>query len=70
MGIIYYKSNTFNPIYIGNLVQRKFDKVSYKSKKKIKLNKDQWIVIENAVEPIISKEIFEKVQENEKQKCC
>ena len=52
-----------NPIYIGNLVQRKFDKVSYKSKKKIKLNKDQWIVIENAVEPIISKEIFEKVQE-------
>ena len=51
-----------NPIYIGNLVQRKFDKVSYKSKKKIKLNKDQWIVIENAVEPIISKEIFEKVQ--------
>lgn len=52
-----------NPIYIGNLVQRKFDKASYKSKKKIKLNKDQWIVIENAVEPIISKEIFEKVQE-------
>lgn len=51
-----------NPIYTGNLVQKKFDKVSYKSKKKIKLNKDQWIVIENAVEPIISKEIFEKVQ--------
>ena len=51
-----------NPIYIGNLVQRKFDKVSYKSKKKIKLNKDQWIVIENAVEPIISKEIFGKAQ--------
>ena len=51
-----------NPIYMGILIQRKFDKVSYKSKKKIKLNKDQWIVIENAVEPIISKEIFEKAQ--------
>ena len=52
-----------NPIYIGNLVQRKFDKINYKSKKKIKLNTDQWIVIENAVQPIISKEIFEKVQQ-------
>ncbi len=51
-----------NPIYIGNLVQRKFDKISYKSKKKIKLNKEQWIVTENAVEPIISKDVFEKVR--------
>ena len=26
-----------NPIYIGNLVQRKYDKVNYKSKKKSKI---------------------------------
>ena len=27
-----------NQIYIGNLVQRKFDKVNYKSKKKVKID--------------------------------
>lgn len=55
-----------NQIYIGNLVQRKYDKVNYKSKKKIKLKKDEWIVVENCVEPIISKYDFEKVQEMKK----
>ena len=52
-----------NQIYIGNLVQRKFDKVNYKSKKKVKLDKEDWIIVENFVEPIISKEDFEAVQE-------
>lgn len=52
-----------NQIYIGNLVQRKFDKVNYKSKKKVKLDKDEWIIVENFVKPIISKEDFNAVQE-------
>ena len=52
-----------NPIYIGRLVQRRFDKVNYKSKKKIKLDKEKWIVVENFVEPIISEENFKAVQE-------
>ena len=52
-----------NQIYVGSLVQRKFDKVNYKSKKKVKLDKDEWITVENFVEPIISKEDFEAVQE-------
>lgn len=52
-----------NQIYIGNLVQRKFDKVNYKSKKKVKLDKDEWITVEKFVESIISKEDFEAVQE-------
>lgn len=51
-----------NQIYIGNLVQRKFDKVNYKSKKKVKLKPDDWIIAENCVEPIISKEDFYDVQ--------
>ena len=51
-----------NQIYIGNLVQRKFDKVSYKSKKKVKLSEDKWIIIENFVKPIIDKEDFKTVQ--------
>ncbi|MBR3003282.1 MAG: recombinase family protein [Clostridia bacterium] len=57
-----------NEIYIGNLVQRKFDKVNYKSKKKVKLNKDEWIIVENFVEPIISKEEFKAVQEMKNKK--
>ena len=52
-----------NQIYIGNLIQRKFDKVNYKSKKKLKLDMDKWIIVENFVEPLISKQDFEKVQE-------
>lgn len=52
-----------NQIYIGNLVQRKFDKVNYKSKKKVKLDEKEWIIIENFAEPIIDKEEFKAVQE-------
>lgn len=52
-----------NPIYIGNLVQRKYDKVNYKSKKKVKLKEEDWIICENCVPKIIEKEDFEKVQE-------
>lgn len=55
-----------NPIYIGNMVQRKYDKVNYKSKKKIKLKEEDWIVVENCVEPIISREDFESVQKMKK----
>lgn len=51
-----------NQIYIGNLVQRKYDNVNYKSKKKVKLDEDEWIIVENFVEPIINKEDFETVQ--------
>lgn len=52
-----------NQIYIGNLIQRKYDKVNYKSKKKIKLDEDEWIIVENFTQPIINKEDFEAVQE-------
>ena len=48
------------------MVQRKFDKVNYKSKKKIKLNEEDWIIVENCVDPIISKDDFEKIQKMKK----
>ena len=51
-----------NQVYIGNTVQNKRRKVSYKSKKVIDNPKDNWIVVENTHEPIIDKQIFEKVQ--------
>ena len=55
-----------NPIYIGNLVQRKYDKVNYKSKKKVKLSEEDWIITQNCVPPIISKESFKTVQNMKK----
>ena len=51
-----------NEVYIGNLVQNKISTLSYKDKKKIQLSPDKWIRVENAHEPIISKEAFERVK--------
>ncbi len=51
-----------NPAYTGAVVGNKTKKVSPKSKKKIKVPYEQWIVVENMHEPIVSKEIFENVQ--------
>lgn len=51
-----------NQLYIGNMVQHKCKKVSYKSKKMKMLNENEWVVVENTHEPIIDKEIFSLVQ--------
>lgn len=50
-------------VYIGNLVQSKTTNVSYKNKKKIKKDKEDWIRVENTHESIISTENWLKVQE-------
>ncbi len=52
-----------NEVYIGNMVQGRVRKVSYKSKKCKKLKRDEWTVVQNTHEAIISKEVFEKVGE-------
>ena len=49
-------------LYIGNMVQGKHKKVSYKSEKTIWIPKSQWIVVENTHEPIIDRDTFETVQ--------
>lgn len=51
-----------NPIYIGNIVQNKVRKVSYKSKKRIKLPEEDYIIHEKHHEAIISEEDWELVQ--------
>ena len=51
-----------NPTYIGHITQNRTRKVSYKVDKKQSLPKENWIIIENTHEPIISKEDFETVQ--------
>lgn len=48
-----------NEAYIGSLVQ---GKISVENKKIINLPKDEWIIHKDKHEPIISKDIFNKVQ--------
>ena len=50
------------PTYIGNLTQGKQKKVNYKSKKRVHNKEENWIIKENAVPPIIEKDVFELIQ--------
>ena len=51
-----------NPTYIGNLTQNRAKTINYKVGKKINLSEQDWIVIEDTHEPIISVEDFNTVQ--------
>lgn len=51
-----------NPTYIGNLTQNRSKKINYKVKAKQNLPENQWIIVENTHEPIVTAEEFEMVQ--------
>ncbi|WP_100084589.1 recombinase family protein, partial [Ruminococcus albus] len=51
-----------NPIYLGRLTQLRTKTVSYKNHKVIKKDESDWVVIENNHEPIISQELWDRVQ--------
>lgn len=51
-----------NEVYIGVMVQGKERTLNYKVKKRIKINKEDWIRVEDTHEAIISKEDFDIVQ--------
>jgi DNA invertase Pin-like site-specific DNA recombinase len=62
-----WKSSSINNIlknrcYIGELIQHKSQNINYKVKKRKKVPKNEWCIIENAHEAIISKDIFDIVQ--------
>jgi DNA invertase Pin-like site-specific DNA recombinase len=48
--------------YIGCMVQNKYRKINYKLDKYETLKKDQWIIVPDMHEPIVTKEIFDMVQ--------
>lgn len=52
-----------NRVYVGDMVQCKERVVSYKIHKIVKNPKDDWIIVENTHEPIISREDFFKIQD-------
>lgn len=51
-----------NPVYIGRTVQRKTTSVSYKNHKCVTVPEDERIIKENAHPPIVSRELWDRVQ--------
>ncbi|MGM9548779.1 MAG: recombinase family protein [Faecousia sp.] len=51
-----------NEIYIGNMVQGKYGSISYKTKQNKPRPKSEWYVVEGTHEPIIDRELWDKVQ--------
>jgi len=50
-----------NPVYTGTLVQGKRSTPNYKIKRQVEVPRERWITIENAHEPVISREMFGNV---------
>ena len=51
-----------NETYIGNMVQGRMVKISYKSKKCLRQPRENWVIVEDTHEPLIDKETFQKVR--------
>lgn len=51
-----------SPNYIGNLAQCKQKKVSYKSKKRVHNDKEDWVVALNVIPKIVDNDLWELVQ--------
>ena len=51
-----------NETYIGNMVQGRMVKISYKSKKCLRQAPENWVVVEGTHEPIVDQKTFQKVQ--------
>jgi hypothetical protein len=52
-----------NETYVGTLIQNIKTKPNYRTDKLVDVDKSKWIVTKNHHEPIISKEIYDKVQD-------
>ena len=50
-----------NETYIGNMVQGRSVKISYKSKKCRKQPRENWVVVEGTHQPLVDKETFQQV---------
>lgn len=53
-----------NKVYLGNTILGKTKKVSVKSKKKLPIPKQDWVVTEDTHEPLVDAATFEKAQIN------
>lgn len=56
------KSILTNQLYTGDMVQNRRTKVSYKIKKTVWNDKEDWIIVENTHQPLVSKDDFNTIQ--------
>ena len=57
------KSILRDETYIGNSVHNKQTNLSYKNKKRVRKPPEEWVRVENTQEAIISRDVFEQVQQ-------
>ena len=57
-----------NEFYIGNMVQGKYGSISYKTKQNKPRPKEEWFIVEGTHEPIIDRDLWNKVQSMVKEK--
>ena len=53
-------------IYIGHMPQLRWTSLSYKNHKRFRTDESEWTVVYNTHEPIISQELWDRVQEHKK----
>ena len=49
-----------NPVYAGDIVQGKSSKLSFKSQITLSIPKEEWVVVKDMHDPIVSREMFEQ----------
>ena len=57
------KSILKDETYIGNTIHNRQTNISYKSKKRVRKPVEEWVRVENTHEAIVSRDVFEQVQE-------
>ena len=55
-----------NPTYLGHMAQQRWSSVSYKNHKRYKKDENEWVVVYNTHEAIVTQELWDKVREVEK----
>lgn len=51
-----------NRLYLGDMVQNRNQRISYKIRKIVKNEESRWIIVENTHEPIIDRDTFNEIQ--------
>lgn len=62
-GLANVKNLLRNQVYLGHTIRYKNRSVSFKNKKRMKFDESQWVVVKNTHEPIVTQEVFDKVQQ-------
>ena len=51
-----------NELYLGDMVQNRNSRISYKVRKNVRNAREDWIVVENTHEPLVDRDTFNRIQ--------